>query len=422
MMIGKAFKMILDQPLPAHRFEIGAVLLLLGVLLAVAGCSSTPKADAKSATAQKYAFWPPYPDEPRIQFLISLENSGQIAERKSNALADIVYGKESLQDVAINKPYGVEMWNGRIYTCDIRAGVVMVFDLRQKQTRVMGSTGSEVLARPTDIAIADDGMKYVSDIGRNLIFVFDAKERFITTYGMKDFQPTGIAVFGDRLYVGNFLGHCIEIFSRTTGEHLGHIGEQGNEDGMFVRPLGVAVDGQGNVYVTDVIRCKLQKFSPDGQFLFGFGTITNNIGSFVRPKHMAVDHDGLMYITDASFQNVQIFSPEGDILTFFGAVGTHPGSMYLPAGITVHYGDLDIFKPYIHPDFEADYLIIVTNQFTENKVSVYAFGQLRAGVTVADIRASQTEIKLGVEDANKVGGQGIGGEVEPDAVPSDLKN
>ncbi len=421
-MIGKASPMTSHRLSPPNGYATSAALLLLAILFAT-GCSSTPKTTEKPSGQQKYAFWPPYPDEPRIQFLTSLENSGQVAERKQNVMADIVYGKESSQDAALNKPYGVEMWNGRIYACDIRGGVVMVFDLRQKQTRVMGSTGREILVRPTDIAIAEDGTKYVSDIGRNLVFVFDAQERFVTTYGMKDLEPTGIAVYGDRLYVANFGANRIEILNRLDGSAIGFIGEKGDEDGKFVRPLGVAVDREGNVYVTDVIRCKLQKFSPEGKFLLSFGTLTNNVGAFVRPKHLAVDDEGLIYVVDASFQNVQLFSPEGDILTFFGAAGQHPGAMYLPAGVTIHYGDLDLLKAYIHPDFEPQYLILVTNQFTENKVSLYAFGKLRDGVSVEDIRASQADIKLGVDDATQVDGQqGVGGEVPPEEVPADLKD
>jgi len=395
-----------------------AIPLLLIVVLMAVGCSSTPKASNKPATPVQYAFWPPYPDEPRIQFLASYQHSGQIAQRQENALADIVYGKDSKKDSAVAKPYGVGMWNGRIYICDIRGGAVMVFDLRKKQTRVMGTTGRETLVQPTDIAIAEDGMKYVADVGRNIVLVFDASERFVTVIGKKEFQPRGVAVFKDRLYVSNFLGHCVEIFNRSTGEYLGRIGEKGDEDGKFVFPLGVEVDQQGNVYVTDVIRCKLQKFSPEGEFLLSFGEITNNIGAMVRPKHVAVDHEGIIYIVDSNFHNTQLFSPEGAILTFFGAVGRHPGAMYLPVGIDIHYDDLDLFKDYIHPDFEAEYLILVTNQFGENKVSVYAFGKLRAGVSVEDVRASQADISLGVENANEGRGPEVGADKSPQEDPA----
>jgi hypothetical protein len=59
--------------------------------------------------------------------------------------------------------------------------------------------------------------------------------------------------------------------------------------------------------------------------------------------------------------------------------------MSLPAGIDVHGDDLELFEPDIHPAFEAQRLVLVTNQFGLNKVSVYALGRLREGRTIADI-------------------------------------
>jgi len=163
-------------------------------------------------------------------------------------------------------------------------------------------------------------------------------------------------------------------------------------------PLGIAVDKQGNVYVTDVMKCQLQKFSPQGKLLSSFGTISASAGGLVRPKHLDVDKNGLIYVVDAAFQNVQIFDELGRVYTFFGSAGNHPGAMYLPAGISVHEGDLDLYQSYIHPAFEAERLVVVTNQFGANKVSVYAVGRLKQGKTVADIVGSQNVVPSGTSD------------------------
>jgi hypothetical protein len=56
---------------------------------------------------------------------------------------------------------------------------------------------------------------------------------------------------------------------------------------------------------------------------------------------------------------------------------------------------MDLFQQFVHPAFQAERLVLVTNQFGDNKVSVYAMGRLKPGKTTADIAASQGVVKLG---------------------------
>jgi hypothetical protein len=81
---------------------------------------------------------------------------------------------------------------------------------------------------------------------------------------------------------------------------------------------------------------------------------------------------------------------------YFGSPGSHPGSMSLPAGIAVYDGDLSLFQDLLHPAFEAQRLILVSNQFGLNKVSVYALGRLKQGFTVADIAPYAASVDPGV--------------------------
>ncbi|WP_428938345.1 hypothetical protein [Fontivita pretiosa] len=373
-------------PKPGGRSWFASALLALAVL--AGGCAAKPPAAPKTA-----AFWPPYPDEPRIQFLVSFEKNEDVEPPKSK-LDELVLGKEVQQVLALNKPYGLEMWQGKIYVCDLRARAVIVLDLRNRRTLILGRSGADTLERPTDIAIADDGVKYVADQDKGMVYVFDAQDRLIGKFGHKDLKPVGVAVYQNELYVADFRGQRIEVLDRRTGQLLRTVGEPGTRDGQFVRPLGVAVDKDGCLYVTDVLNCRLQKFDRQGNVVTAFGTISANAGGLVRPKHVAVDSEGIIYVADAAFQNVQLFDQQGRVYTFFGSAGGHPGSMNLPAGVAVHEADLDLFSAYIHPAFEAQRLILVTNQFGPNKVSVYALGRLKPGKTVADIAASKDIVPL----------------------------
>lgn len=355
--------------------------LLIPFLLFLSACASQQKVVRPPTRA---AFWPPYPDKPRIQFLTSFNKSSDIAPPRTS-FEQLIYGKEPEEIQAINKPYGIAFWHGRIYVCDLRKDCVTILDLRKKQTLVMGHSGGDNLVNPTDIAIADDGWKYVCDSMRGLISVYDADDHFVTSFGHKDLKPVGVAVWHDLLYVCDFKAQVVDVYDRHTGKLLRTVGTPGNKPGEFIRPLGIATDKDGNVYVTDVLTCRLQKFDRNGNYVEGFGTVSAKAGGFVRPKQVAVDSSGIIYVVDAAFSNVQLFDQQGRLLTFFGSAGTHPGAMYLPAGITVSDHGLDLFAKYVHPDFQAERLIFVTNQFGPNKIAVYAFGHLKPGKTIADI-------------------------------------
>lgn len=386
----------MTHPAPLRRRRPRPFRTLPSLLLAasLAGCAATP--DAGEQTGRAYSFWPPFPAEPHVQFLVSYELSSDIEPPKS-ALEQLVYG-EDREVLPVNKPYGLAMRDGRIYVCDIRNAGVVVLDLRKRQTRVMRAGGFGGMSQPTDIAIADDGMMYVADRRRAAVFVFDSAERHVASFGHQGFQPVAIALHDDELYISDFTSQSVLVLDRHTGEQLRSIGQPGGEDGHFIRPLGLDVDDEGNLYVADVIKCRLQKFSPRGKLLFATGQTGRTPGNFVRPKNLVVDAEGLIYVVDAAFNNVQMFNAEGQVLMYFGSAGPHPGNMNLPAGICVSDSDLDLFQQYVHPLFDARRLIVVTNQFGPQKVSVYALGELRPGVSVMELARNVASVASGLSD------------------------
>ena len=367
--------------------------LSASILLALlSGCASKQAAPVDPSSG-RYAFWPEAPDAPHIQFLTAFNSSRDLNEKKKGTLADAIYGAEPEHAQEINKPYGLRMWNGRIYVCDIRSSGVTVLDLRKKQTRLMGATGAGKINKASDLAIGPEGTKYVIDPTQAAILVFNPDERYITTWRFPTGSaPVGLAIWQNLLYVVDFKLAHVKVLDRTNGQILGTFGERGGEDGQFIGPLAVAVDKQGNIFVSDPIRARVQKFSPDGKFILSFGQAGNRPGNFIRPKQMGVGSDGRIHIVDAAFNNVQVFDPEGRVEGFYGAAGTHLGNMDLPAGLDVVEADLDLFARYIHPAFQAERLILVSNQFGNAKISVYAMGQLKPGKTVADIAPSRASI------------------------------
>jgi len=59
----------------------------------------------------------------------------------------------------------------------------------------------------------------------------------------------------------------------------------------------------------------------------------------------------------------------------FGKVGLNPGELYLPAKVATNYDDIRYFQQYADPNFEIEYLVLVTSQFGDNMVNVFGFGK-----------------------------------------------
>lgn len=94
----------------------------------------------------------------------------------------------------------------------------------------------------------------------------------------------------------------------------------------FWDPCGVATDAQGNVYVADSGNEKIRKISPLGVVttLAGSGNqgTVNGIGraaSFKNPTNIATDSAGNVYVTDAGNYRIRKISPVGLVTTLAGS-------------------------------------------------------------------------------------------------------
>ena len=377
-------------------FKAVGILILGMMFLSAAGCAEPTK-----PAEQKFMFWPPSPDQPHIQYLTTIMSTVDITGSQAK-MDEFIYGKTEDTGLPFVRPYGVRMSDGTIYVCDATAATVSILDLRKKQVRVLGAGGDGRLVKPIDIAVADDETKYVADTGLNAIVVFDAQDQFVgkITPAVK-MRPVSLAVRKDEVFVADMLGSCVRVFDRFKGTELRQIGETGTGEGKLGGVMGIALDAEGNIFINDVVGCRAQKFTLQGKFLWSVGGIGEHPGNLVRPKHMAVDSSGIMYVVDAAFQNVQMFNENGELLLYFGGAGVHPGAMNMPTGICVSDKDLDLFQKYVHPAFQAERILIVTNNTGPYLINIYALGHLKPGKTLADISASRIPGVFGFDDNSK---------------------
>jgi hypothetical protein len=131
------------------------------------------------------------------------------------------------------------------------------------------------------------------------------------------------------------------------------------------------------VYVTDFGDFKVKIYNHKGEFLSAVGGFGSAFGQLVRPKGIAVDREDNLFVVDAGFENVQIFNKDGQLLMFFGGSTNSPGGMSLPAKVIIDYEHLSYFEKYVDPAFHLKYLVFVTNQYGSDKISVYGAVEMK---------------------------------------------
>jgi sugar lactone lactonase YvrE len=227
-----------------------------------------------------------------------------------------------------------------------------------------GDSGDIRGTGPSGVAVDSEGNIYVADTWNHRVQKFGPAGNFLTRWGefvdlgsaeaasdpardSKFYGPRGVAIGpGDNLYVSDTGNKRIVIFDKT-GKYVRQISSglsperrQQNypftQPGEMNEPIGVAVDGAGNVYVADTLNKRIQKFDANGGNV-GVWPVTGqgwDPGEFLEP-FVALDAQGTnLYVSaPTSKQILKYNTADGTLLGQKATEGAV--TLKLPTGLTV---------------------------------------------------------------------------------------
>jgi DNA-binding beta-propeller fold protein YncE len=344
-----------------------AGLLVMVLSAPVADAQIKPKKNAKQAPdpfkQQRLAFdvrklvWPNPPAVARIKYVnlltgekIDWEALQPPKGKKKQSWMDRLAGTDpdagtlKKTPYQLIRPYGVAVDSkGRIYTADQGVDAIFIFDADNQKVELIRNGYEAHFGMMNGLAVDDDDRLFVTDMKLRQVMVFDANHKQETAFGNEVLgRPGGIAIDRENrfLYVVDTEKDIVDVFDADSFKLLRHIGTPGKKHtltapGTFSLPSSVAVDNEGNVYVTDTLNNRIEIFDADGNFIRMFGKNGDGVADFTRPKGIAVDVDKNIWVIDTYQDRMKIYNQEGRLLAYVGDHGNYPGQFMAAFGVAI---------------------------------------------------------------------------------------
>lgn len=274
--------------------------------------------------------------------------------------------------------------SGQLYVCDFGNSLMRKVDLTSLVVDTYSGTGATGLVNgpaasaefrgPSNILVDKQGNLFVSDEGNNVIREVTSSGNVLTLAGTgvgghrdgaaaaaQFYYPEGMVLDANgNLYVAESSNNDIRKINLSTGivttyagTGLAGFGNGPIAGATFHSPYGLAMDGNGDIYVADIVNNAIRKITVATGMVTTFaGTgaagLTNGPASsatFSYPGGCAFDPAGDLFISELKNNTIRIITPDGVVGTFAGsgAQGYKDGnasvaSFHQPLGLAVDAG------------------------------------------------------------------------------------
>ena len=201
--------------------------------------------------------------------------------------------------------------------------------------RVVGSTAGITVDRDGSSVWAFERCGGNNCIGSTVapVLKFDASGKLAASFGANLFvRPHGIHVDRDgNVWVTDQEGHQV-VKMTPDGRVLMTLGKKGVAgDGLdvFNAPSAVFVAPDGSIFIGDghggMTNARMLKFTRDGKFVKTWGKRGTVAGDFETPHGIAMDSQGRLFVADRGNNRVQIFDQNGTFIAEWKQFGRPSG-------------------------------------------------------------------------------------------------
>jgi sugar lactone lactonase YvrE len=196
------------------------------------------------------------------------------------------------------------------------------------------------------------------------ILEFDQTGKLLQSFGAGLFVfPHGIAVEKEgNIWVTDGQGkdgkgHQVFKFSRD-GKillTLGKAGVAGDGPDTFNQPSDVIVAANGDIFVADGhggnSNARIVKFTKDGNFIKAWGKKGIAPGEFDTPHGLAFDSKGRLFVADRNNNRIQIFDQEGNFIEQWTQF-SRPSGIFIDAKDNIYVADSESNSVRPHPGWK----------------------------------------------------------------------